>query len=141
MLTIVDNRGSAAVTGTFAGLPEGATVTIDTQEYRISYVGGSGNDVTLTALQTDDVVVSVDANKIMLSLSPAGVAISSLQTAYNARTNVLTITAAQTGTMVASGGGTPGVAVNSAAKTISVNLGVLTGFAGISVVGNGGVDA
>jgi hypothetical protein len=141
VLTIVDNQGSAAVTGTFAGLPEGTTVTVDTQEYRISYVGGSGNDVTLTALQTDDVIVSVDANKIMLSLSPTGVAISSLQTAYNARTNVLTITATQPGTMVASGGGTPGVTVNSAAKTIAVNLGVLTGFAGISVVGNGGADS
>ncbi|MCX7414195.1 MAG: VCBS domain-containing protein, partial [Planctomycetia bacterium] len=96
---------------------------------------------TLTVGQTDSIAVSVDANRILLSLAPAGVAISSLHTAYNARTHVLTITATQTGTMVASGAGTPGVAVNSAAKTISVNLGVLTGFAGISVVGNGGVDS
>jgi autotransporter-associated beta strand protein len=49
--TIIDNDGSDAVSGTFAGLPEGATVTsTNGATFRISYVGGTGNDVTLTAL-------------------------------------------------------------------------------------------
>jgi len=52
--TIVSNQGGAAVSGTFAGLPEGATV-VDTGSpaniYRISYKGGaSGRDVTLSPL-------------------------------------------------------------------------------------------
>jgi hypothetical protein len=38
------------VSGTFAGLPEGARVTANNQVFRLSYVGGSGNDVTLTFL-------------------------------------------------------------------------------------------
>jgi len=46
---IVDNDGADAVVGTFAGLPEGATVMAGSTELRISYVGGDGNDVTLTA--------------------------------------------------------------------------------------------
>ena len=96
---------------------------------------------TLTVAQTDDVAVTVEANKVVLTLAPTGVSISSLHTAYNAKAGILTITATQPGTMVAVGSGTPGVTVNSAAKTIAVNLGVLTGFAGISVVGNGGADA
>ncbi|NBW97271.1 MAG: hypothetical protein EBR28_11210 [Planctomycetia bacterium] len=43
--------------------------------------------------------------------------------------------------MAAVGMGMPGVTVNPAAKTIAVNVGVLTGFAGISIVGSGGADA
>ena len=47
--TLISNDGTDAVVGTFNGLPEGATVTVGTQTFRISYQGGDGNDVTLTA--------------------------------------------------------------------------------------------
>ena len=47
---IVDNGGASPVSGQFTGLPEGATLTADGQTFRISYVGGDGNDVTLTRL-------------------------------------------------------------------------------------------
>jgi autotransporter-associated beta strand protein len=47
--TIVDNDGSDPVNGTFAGLDEGATVSVgDGYSFRISYVGGDGNDIVLT---------------------------------------------------------------------------------------------
>ncbi len=39
---------SGPVNGTFAGLPEGASVTMSGQPFTISYTGGDGNDVTLT---------------------------------------------------------------------------------------------
>jgi fibronectin-binding autotransporter adhesin len=45
---LIDNDGTDAVTGTFAGLPQGATVTAGGIQYLISYTGGTGNDVTLT---------------------------------------------------------------------------------------------
>jgi hypothetical protein len=45
---IVDVQGDAAVQGTFAGLAEGATFSVGRVSFRISYVGGTGNDVTLT---------------------------------------------------------------------------------------------
>jgi fibronectin-binding autotransporter adhesin len=48
--TIINNDGADPIVGTFAGLPEGGTVTIGTQKYKISYVGGDGNDVTLAAV-------------------------------------------------------------------------------------------
>jgi autotransporter-associated beta strand protein len=48
--TIVNNGGADAVVGTFAGLPEGATFTVASTTFRISYVGGTGNDVVLTAI-------------------------------------------------------------------------------------------
>lgn len=45
---IVDNKGSSAVSGTFKDLAEGATFEQNGVVYKISYVGGDGNDVTLT---------------------------------------------------------------------------------------------
>ncbi|HEV7570900.1 MAG TPA: Ig-like domain repeat protein [Thermoanaerobaculia bacterium] len=49
---IIDNDGTDAVTGTFTGLPEGATVAGGIANFAISYHGGDGNDVVLTALST-----------------------------------------------------------------------------------------
>jgi hypothetical protein len=47
--TIINNDGTDAVTGTFNGLAEGATVTAaGGQTFTMSYVGGDGNDVVLT---------------------------------------------------------------------------------------------
>lgn len=50
--TIIDNDGADAVTGTFTGSPEGATVVAASgARYAISYAGGDGNDVTLTFVE------------------------------------------------------------------------------------------
>jgi len=46
--TIISNDGSDAVSGTFTGLAEGATITVGTTKFSISYKGGDGNDVVLT---------------------------------------------------------------------------------------------
>ena len=48
--TIIDNDGSDAVTNTFNGLPQGATLNVSGIPFLISYKGGSGNDVVLTQL-------------------------------------------------------------------------------------------
>jgi hypothetical protein len=45
---IVTNSGSAAVSGTFASKPQGFTFFASGYWWRVSYTGGSGNDVTLT---------------------------------------------------------------------------------------------
>jgi hypothetical protein len=48
---IIDNDGADPVNGTFAGLPQGTTISNGPGgfNYTISYTGGSGNDVVLTA--------------------------------------------------------------------------------------------
>ncbi len=46
--TVLANDGSDVVTGTFNGLAEGASLTINNRPFRISYRGGDGNDVVLT---------------------------------------------------------------------------------------------
>lgn len=48
--TILDNTGSTAVSGTFANLPQGMEFYEDGQWWRISYTGGTGNDVVLTRI-------------------------------------------------------------------------------------------
>ncbi|HYC93110.1 MAG TPA: Ig-like domain repeat protein [Thermoanaerobaculia bacterium] len=47
--TLIDNDGSDAITGTFDGLPEGASIALPGATVTISYAGGDGNDVVLTA--------------------------------------------------------------------------------------------
>lgn len=49
--TIIDNRHTGqAVTGTFKDLPEGATFKISDGVFKITYVGGDGNDVVLSVV-------------------------------------------------------------------------------------------
>ncbi len=46
--TIISNDGADPVTGTFAGLAEGASIAFNGRTLQISYIGGTGNDVVLT---------------------------------------------------------------------------------------------
>ncbi len=48
--TLVDNAGTAPVSGTFANLPQAAGFHEDGQWWRISYSAGTGNDVALTRI-------------------------------------------------------------------------------------------
>lgn len=72
---IIDNTGGSAVQGTFLDLPEGATFVASGYAWRISYAGGTGNDVTLTVLR----VASADL-RLQLSALPSPVASGALIT-------------------------------------------------------------
>jgi len=48
--TIISNNDGDAVVGTFKDLPQGSTLTVDGQLFKINYSGGDGNDVVLTAV-------------------------------------------------------------------------------------------
>jgi len=50
VFTIINNDSTEAVNNTFLGLPEGATLQVSGIPFRISYTGGTGNDVVLTQL-------------------------------------------------------------------------------------------
>jgi autotransporter-associated beta strand protein len=50
LLTIIRNTSGSGVTGTFTGLPEGSTLMLSGYRFGITYEGGSGGDVVLTAL-------------------------------------------------------------------------------------------
>jgi autotransporter-associated beta strand protein len=48
--TLIQNDGTDAVVGTFAGLSEGATFSLSGMTFQITYRGGTGNDVVLTRI-------------------------------------------------------------------------------------------
>jgi autotransporter-associated beta strand protein len=50
IFTIVSNDGADAVSGTFAGLSQGAVLTTGGVPLQVSYTSGTGNDVTLAVL-------------------------------------------------------------------------------------------
>ena len=58
--TIIKNDGTDPVIGTFAGLPEGAILNTF-RRFRVSYVGGDGNDVVLTTLGETNTALSQNA--------------------------------------------------------------------------------
>ncbi len=65
-ITLIDNDGTDAITGHFAGLPEGAPIYLGGVLFRISYTGGTGNDVVLTRvndLPSGAVTISGDATQ------------------------------------------------------------------------------
>ncbi len=47
---LINNDGADAISGTFSGRAEGQTITLGGFNFQFSYVGGTGNDVTLTSL-------------------------------------------------------------------------------------------
>jgi hypothetical protein len=49
-ITVLDNKGTAKITGAFKGLAEGTRLKLSDTNYRITYRGGDGNDVVLTAV-------------------------------------------------------------------------------------------
>ncbi|MEM9366352.1 MAG: cadherin domain-containing protein [Planctomycetota bacterium] len=70
---IVDNDGTDEISGSFAGLPEGASIEVGDGAFQISYSGGDGNDVALiwlapTTLGITDVNVLEDAADTSIDL-------------------------------------------------------------------------
>ncbi len=47
---LIDNDGNDPIVGTFTGLPEGQLLLVSGKVFRITYLGGSGNDVVLTLI-------------------------------------------------------------------------------------------
>jgi len=91
-------------------------------------------------LAADDVLVGLVGNRVVLTLDPEGAAITNLATSYDARAARLTITAATAGTL-ALAAPVDGISVNDVAGTITVNLAMITKFAGLSIVGGSGTDS
>ncbi|MDD5199519.1 MAG: autotransporter-associated beta strand repeat-containing protein [Terrimicrobiaceae bacterium] len=49
VFTIIDNTGGAGISGTFSNLADGSNFSSGNYNYGVSYSGGTGNDLTLTA--------------------------------------------------------------------------------------------
>jgi hypothetical protein len=126
VIELVHNGTFGVVSGTFAGLPEGATVLDETGRYafRISYVGGDGNDVTLTEVGVPAAVAAVGPGAFDVSFARP-------VTGFEAADVLVTAGAGVTGT--------PAVTVGPAAPTgdggvvYRVTVGGLAGQGPVSV--------
>lgn len=49
--TVISNTSSKPISGTFANLPDGGSITVGSNTYQANYEGGDGNDLTLTVVQ------------------------------------------------------------------------------------------
>jgi hypothetical protein len=67
---IINNDAADVVTGTFTGLVEGATILVDGVTFQISYIGGDGNDVVLTATAVPAAVAAPDTGVGQLLQNP-----------------------------------------------------------------------
>ena len=50
VLRVIDNTSADPISGTFANLPDGGTITVGNNNLQASYTGGDGNDLTLTVV-------------------------------------------------------------------------------------------
>ena len=50
VFTAISNTAATPISGTFANLADGSTVTIGVNKLQVSYSGGDGNDLTLTVV-------------------------------------------------------------------------------------------
>lgn len=61
--TIVNNDGTDPVSGTFVGLPEGASITMPGGiRFQITYNGGTGNDISITVTRTTQAPFDFDGD-------------------------------------------------------------------------------
>jgi autotransporter-associated beta strand protein len=106
-LTIINNDGADPVTGTFLGLAEGATVTAaNGAKFKISYHGGTGNDVVLTqiSLPTQPTITSIakqNGGAMLLN----GLGVSNLIYTIQAEADLNTPNWTNIGTATANGAG------------------------------------
>lgn len=86
---VLTSGATNAISGTFAGLPEGAIVQAGGQYFTITYTGGTGNDVVITRLNppaTFSTITLSGSNAVQLS----GTGGSNLTYGIQATTNLTT---------------------------------------------------
>ena len=90
--TLIDNKSNTPINGTYEGLAEGTQFTVGTAVFRISYVGGTGNDLVLTAVNSvsapnTGVLQLVKANPAIVAVLGLVSAASILALALRRKTN------------------------------------------------------
>lgn len=94
--TIIDNKSTKDVYGTFGDLAEGTQFTVNNVIFSITYKGGDGNDIVLTALNTGNDVGTPNtgaeklplANPVLVGVLGLGTAILLIVIALSRRKSV-----------------------------------------------------
>jgi hypothetical protein len=62
--TIIHNDAADAVGGTFAGIAEGGTLVLGFETFKVTYTGGDGNDVVVTAGEAASLIVTTNLDVV-----------------------------------------------------------------------------
>lgn len=84
--TIIDNQSKTAFSGTFDGLKEGAEFVMSdaaNASFKISYKGGDGNDIVLTALNSVTIPGTPKTGIEILKSQPVAIALGTLVAAIS----------------------------------------------------------
>ena len=117
VFTIIDNQGGNAVSGTFNGLAEGSFISANGRSYKISYVGGTGNDVTLTVNPT------ITLNTANLALGATTLTINGTGFDTTAANNTVTFN-----------NGAVGTVSSATSTTLTINLTTLSTAGNLTAV-------
>lgn len=132
--TLIDNQGSNPVSGQFAGLGEGAVISDflgSGLNATISYLGGDGNDVVLTAASATSTTVSLSGSDLVITDTEGNTA-NRYQVTSNGTS--VTLTDLNGGTIELAGVNGDG----DSTASVTINLTEWTGA--IQVLGQGGDD-
>jgi hypothetical protein len=97
--TIINNDSTDAVTGVFSGMAQNSRTTVSGYTYKISYTGGTGNDVTLTvtgtpgAPDTSGVLAKPVNIVIAVGVVGAGLAVLAVRSRYLTSTRKVAVRA------------------------------------------------
>jgi autotransporter-associated beta strand protein len=129
--TLINNTGTGAISGTFMNLPELAMITVNGYNFRITYKGGTGNDVVLLDDRTTPVTITSALTSSILAGRPFNYTITAIQnptsfhaTGLPAGLSIDTVAGKITGTPTV-----PGVY----SVTLSASNGITTGTATIAL--------
>ena len=126
--TIINNTSAGTTTGAFSGKPEGATVPVGGFNERITYVGGTGNDVVL---QNTAVSVGVDAGSISEAAN-GGAHLTYTFTRTGDLSTALTVNFGASGSASYTAAGNDYLIVGADAFNVNTGVGTLTFAAGSS---------
>ncbi|MST93977.1 MAG: choice-of-anchor D domain-containing protein [Pedosphaera sp.] len=126
---IINNDSADAITGTFNSLPEGSIVTINGVDKKLTYIGGTGNDVVLLA--TPEIGVQQPAGTDLVSGS-SSIDFGTVIVGSNSLVKTFTITnsgtANLTSLVITNTGTNPGDFIVGALGSTTVNPGSNTTF-------------
>ncbi|MBL9151784.1 MAG: autotransporter-associated beta strand repeat-containing protein, partial [Verrucomicrobiales bacterium] len=135
-ITLISNDGTDPVTGTFASLAEGATVTVGADTYFISYVGGDGNDVVLFA-GAAETEVSLDGSGNLTITDINSASENAITVSFDSGTSEWVISDA--GQVISLSGLAAGTFTRPSASEVRIDAAVVTG--NISIVAGSGTDS
>jgi hypothetical protein len=132
VLTLIDNTGAGPISGQFVGYTEGLIFNLDGDIFKISYVGGTGNDLTLTSIVFPNLTIATP-RVFVRALTGITDLVFTVTSSATFTTDVSVHYASSNGTAVA------GVDYVATSGTLVIPAGQTTGTITVPIIGTSAV--